>query len=92
MQRVIRFQSSPYVASYTSNNKATRQQFKHDDVKKAFDKLINDASYEKTIEKVARRTDICRLNNMERRGNWQKIMHCVNFRVFDSPVAPPEKQ
>ena len=31
--RVIRFKSSPYVASYILNNTAKRQQFKHDDVK-----------------------------------------------------------
>ena len=41
--RAIRFKSSPYVASYIANNTAKRQQFKHDDVKKAFYKLMNNA-------------------------------------------------
>ena len=41
--RAIRFKSSPYVASYIENNTATRRQFKHDNVKKAFYKLMINA-------------------------------------------------
>ena len=65
LHRVIRFKSSPYVASYIANNTAKRQQFKHDDVKKAFYKLMNNAPYGKTIENVAQRTDNRLLNDME---------------------------
>ena len=65
VHRAIRFKLSPYVASYFANNTAKRQQFKHDDVKKAFYKLMNNAPYVKTIENVARRTDIRLLNDME---------------------------
>ena len=43
VHRAIRFKSSPYVASYIANNTEKRQQFKHDDVKKAFYKLMNNA-------------------------------------------------
>ena len=50
VHRAIRFESSPYVASYIANNTAKRKQFKHDDVKKAFYKLMNNAPYGKTIE------------------------------------------
>ena len=64
LHRAIRFKSFPYVASYIANNTAKRQQFKQDDVKKAFYKLMNKAPYDKTIKHVARRTDICLLNNI----------------------------
>ena len=47
--RAIRFNSSPYVASYIANNTEKRKQFKHNDVKKAFHKLRNNAPYKKTI-------------------------------------------
>ena len=66
MHRAIRLKSSPYVASYITNNTAKRKQFKHDNVKKAFDKLMNHAPYGKTIENVARSNDICLLNDMEK--------------------------
>ena len=45
LHRAIRFKSSYYVASYIANNTAKRQQFKHDEVKKAFYKLMNNAPY-----------------------------------------------
>ena len=45
VHRAIRFKSSPYVASYIANNIAKRQQFKHDDGKKVFYKLMNIAPY-----------------------------------------------
>ena len=38
----------------------------HDDVKKTFYKLMNNAPYGKKIEIVARRTDIRLLNNMDK--------------------------
>ena len=65
VHRAIRFKSSLYVASYIANNTAKRQQFKHDNVKKAFYKLMYNAPYGKTIDKVARRTDIRLLNDMK---------------------------
>ena len=39
----IRFSSLIYVAGYIANNTAKRQQYKHDDVKKRFYKVINNA-------------------------------------------------
>ena len=92
VHRAIRFKSSPYVASYIANNTAKRQQFKHDDVKKAFSKLMNNALYGKTIENVARQTDIRLLNDMENPRRLAEKPHSVDFRVFDGQVAPPEKQ
>ena len=64
--RSIRFNSSPYVASYIANNTEKQKQFKHDYVKKAFYKLMNNAPYGKNFENVARRTDIRLLNDMEK--------------------------
>ena len=92
LHRAIRFKSSPYVASFIATNTAKRQQFKHDDVKKAFYKLMNNAPYWKTIENVARGTDIRLLNDMQKARRLAEKPHCVDFRVFDGQVAQPEKQ
>ena len=92
VHRAIRFKCSPYVASYIANNTAKRQQFKHDDVKKAFYKLMNNAPYGKTIENVARRTDIRLLNDIKKARRLAEKPHFVDFRVFDGQVAPPEEQ
>ena len=44
---------------------------------------MNNASYGKTIENVARRTDIRLLNDMEMARRLAKKPHCVDFHVFD---------
>ena len=92
LHRAIRFKSSPYVARYIANNRAKLQQFKHDDVTKAFYKLMNNAPFGKTIENVARRTDIRLLNYMEKARRLAEKPHCVNFCLFDGQVAPPKEQ
>lgn len=69
----------PYVASYIATNTAKRQQFKHDDVN-VFYKLIINAPYIKTIENVARFTDIHLLNNMKAHNLAEKPL-CVTFCV-----------
>ena len=86
VHRAIRFPSSPYVAGYIANNTAKRQQYKHDDVKKSFYKLMNNAPYGKTIENAARRSDIRLLNDMEKARKLAEKPHCVDFRVFDGNV------
>ena len=53
---------------------------------------MNNASYGKTIENVARRTDIRLLNDMEKARRLAEKPHCVDFRVFDGQVSPPEEQ
>ena len=92
VHQAIRFKSSPCVASFIANNTEKRKQFKHDDVNKAFYKLMNNAPYGKTIENVVRRTDIRLLNDMEKALKLAKKTHCVDLRVFDGHVAPPEEQ
>ena len=79
----IRLKSSPYVAGYIANITERRKQFKHDVVKKAFCKLMNNARYSKTIENMARRTNIRLLNNIEKERKLAEKLHCVDFRVFD---------
>ena len=92
VHRAIRFNSSPYVAGYIGNNTEKRKQFKHDDVKKALYKLMNNAPYGNTIENVARRTDIRLLNDMEKARKLAEKPHCVDYRVFDGQLAPQEEQ
>ena len=53
---------------------------------------MNNEPYRKTIENVARRTDIRLLNDMEKARKRAEKPHCVEFRVFDGHVAPPDVQ
>ena len=53
---------------------------------------MNNAPYGKTIENVARKTDSRLLNDMEKARRLAEKPHSVDFRVFDSQVAPPEEQ
>ena len=50
---------------------------------------MNNATYGKTIENVARRTDIRRLNDKYKTRRLAEKLHCVDFRVFDGQVAFP---
>ena len=52
---------------------------------------MNNAPYWKTIENVARRTDIRLINDMEKARKLAEKPHCVEFRVFDGLVAQPEE-
>ena len=58
VQRAIRFTASPYFESYINNNTQKRRQCKTEEVKRNFYKLMNNAPYGKTIETVAKRSDI----------------------------------
>ena len=66
MHSAIRIKSLPYAASYIANNTSKRQQFKHENVKNTFYKLMNKTPYGKTIDNVAQITEICLLNDMEK--------------------------
>lgn len=92
VHRAIRFKLSLYVAGYIKNNTAKRKRFKHYNVIKAFYKLMNNTLYGKTIENVARRTDIRLLNYMEKARSIAEKLHYLDYRVFDGQVAPPNKQ
>ena len=92
LHRAIRYKLSPYVASYIDNNIAKHKQFKHDDTTKALYKLMYNAPYGKTIENVARRTDICLLNDIKKAQRLAEKPHCVDFRAFNGQVAQPEEK
>ena len=53
---------------------------------------MNSAPKGKTIENVARRSDIRLLNDMVIARRLAEKPHCVYFRVFDGQVAPYEEQ
>ena len=53
---------------------------------------MNNATYWKTIETVARRTKIRLLNDIGTARWLAKKPHCVNFRVFDGQVTLPDAQ
>ena len=53
---------------------------------------MNNAPDGKTIDNVAQQTDIRLFNDMEKARRLAENSHCVDFRVFDGQVAPPEKQ
>ena len=53
---------------------------------------MNNLPYGKTIENVARRTDIRLLNDMEKTRRLTEQPHSVDFRLFDGQIAQPEEQ
>ena len=53
---------------------------------------MNNAPYWKTIINVAQSNNIRLLNNMEKTQKMAEKPQCVDFRVFDGQVAPPEEQ
>ena len=52
---------------------------------------MSNAPNGKTIQIVAQRTDSRLLNDMESALKLGEMPHCVDFRVFDGQVAPPEE-
>ena len=58
VHHAIRITASPYFEPYIDNNTQKRRQCKTDEVKRNFYKLMNNAPYGKTIENVAKRSDI----------------------------------
>ena len=53
---------------------------------------MKNAPYGKTIENLARRTNIRLLNDMKKAQKIAETPHCVDFLMFDYPVALPEEQ
>ena len=47
---------------------------------------MNNSPYGKTIENVARRSDIRLLNDMGKAHKLAEKLHCVDFQVFDGNV------
>ena len=53
---------------------------------------MNDVLCGKTIDNVAQQNDNRLLNNMEKAQIFAEKLQCVEFCLFDSQVAPFEKQ
>ena len=87
IHRAIAFESSDYIKPYILNNANKRIQFKDDECKKAFYKLMNNALYGKTIENVARRTIIKLLVNMDKARKLAEKPQCIDFRIFSKDLS-----
>ena len=83
VHRAIRFSAAPYYKPYITHNTEQRNLFKDDPTLKDFYKLLNNAIYGKTIENVAKRSDVRLLNVMEKAKKLSEKPHCIDWRAFD---------
>lgn len=51
---------------------------------------MNNAPYKKTIENVARRSDIRLCNDMTKARRLDEKPHCIDYRVFDQQLVGVE--
>ena len=58
VHRAIKFTALAYLAVYIKNNTERRYANRNDETKKNFYKLMNNSPYGKTIENVAKRSNI----------------------------------
>ena len=82
----IKFTANPYLAQYIDNNTNKRNQYKKDDLKKSFYKLMTIRHMEKKLENAARRSDIRLLDDPEAARKLAEKPHCVDFRIFDQDL------
>lgn len=78
----MRFKASPYIKGYIQNNTTRRFKHRNDETKKNFYKLMNNAPYGKTIENVAKRTNIMLVTDPEKMRKLAEKPHCIDVRVF----------
>jgi len=90
VHRGSKFTASPYFAPYIEHNSQKRKENKDDPTKKDFYKLMNNAPYGKTIENVARRSDIRLCNDMLKARRLAEKPHCIDWRVFDNQLVGVE--
>jgi hypothetical protein len=90
VHRAIRFSASPYYKPYIAQNSEQRKLFQNDPTLKDFYKLLNNAIYGKTIENVARRSDIRLLNDMVKAKKLSEKPHCIDWRAFDESLIGVE--
>jgi hypothetical protein len=82
----IKFTSALKLTSYIANNTAKRKQFQHDEVLKPLYKLLNNAVFGKTIENVAKRSDIRLTNDATIARKLSEKPHCIDFRIFAGEI------
>ena len=90
IHRGISFTASPYFEPYIRNNTEKRKQCKNDEVRRNFYKLMNNAPYGKTIENVAKRSDIRLVTDEDAARRLAEKPHCVDFRIFDESLIGVE--
>ena len=82
VHRGIKFTAQPYLAAYIQHNTERRFANRTDETKKNFYKLMNNSPYGKTIENMAKRSDIRLLINPDKVRKLAEQPHCIDFRVF----------
>ena len=82
VHRVIKFTALDYLSAYIKHNTEMRQANRGDETKKNFFKLMNNAPYGKTIENVAKRTDIRLIVGEQKAVKLAEKPHCIDFRMF----------
>ena len=90
IHRGISFTASPHLEPYIRNNSEKRAQFKDDPVLYAFYKLLNNSVYGKTIENVAKRSDIRLVTEEDKARLLAEKPHCIDFRVFEDNLIGVE--
>ena len=90
VHRAIRFTATPYFEPYINNNKLKRRHCKTDEVKRNFNKLMNNAPYGKTIETVSKRSDIRLVTEEDKARQLAEKPHCLDFRIFDENLIGVE--
>ena len=90
IHRAIRFTASPYFEPYINNNTQKRAQNKTNENDRNYYKLMNNAVFGKTIENVAKRSDIRLVTEEEKARQLAEKPHCLDFRVFDDNLIGVE--
>ena len=80
--RGIKFSGLTYLTGYIKHNTEKRQANRGDETKKNFYKLMNNAPYGKTIENVAKRSDIRLIVDENKAVKLHEKPHCIDFRMF----------
>ena len=81
VHRAIKFTALDYLSAYIKHNTEMRQANRGDETKKNFFKLMNNAPYGKTIENVAKRTDIRLIVGEQKAVKLAEKPHCIDFRI-----------
>ena len=92
VHRAIRFEVKAMLADYIKFNTDQRAAAGKDECKRTFFKIINNAPYGKTIENVAKRTNIKVLTDMEKARRMAEKPQCINFRLFNSDLVAVESR
>ena len=90
IHRGISFTASPYFEPYIRNNSEMRALFKTDADLSNFYKLMNNSIYGKTIENVAKRSDIRLITEEDKARLLAEKPHCLDFRVFEENLIGVE--